>query len=116
MLVAEQLTLIGTVLESASPGYDEARTIWNGAVDRRPAVIAQCLTADDVAVAVRFARANDLEISVRGGGHAAAGHAVVDDGLVQTPRTGIRGSRVAFVHPRSSGGVLTEIVQPAEGH
>ena len=82
MLVAEQLTLTGTVLESASPGYDEARTIWNGAIDRRPAVIARCLTADDVAVAVRFARASDLEISVRGGGHAVAGHAVVDDGLM----------------------------------
>jgi FAD/FMN-containing dehydrogenase len=118
MLVADQLTLTGTVLESASPGYDEARTIWNGAIDRRPAVIAQCLTADDVAVAVRFARANDLEISVRGGGHAASGHAVVDDGLMidlsRMKRIDVdAGARVARVEP---GVLLGELDGATQEH
>lgn len=82
MLVADSLTLEGTVLTPDSPGYEDARTIWNGAIDRRPALIAQCLTAADVAAAVVHARANGLTISVRGGGHSAAGHAVCDDGLM----------------------------------
>jgi FAD/FMN-containing dehydrogenase len=82
MLVTDSLTLQGTVLTPTSPGYDDARTIWNGAIDRRPALIARCRTADDVAAAVRHARDHGLEISVRGGGHAASGHAVVDEGLM----------------------------------
>ena len=83
MLVTEPLSIAGTVLEPARPGYDDARTVWNGAVDRRPALIAQCLTADDVAVAVRHARANELpDLGPRAAATAAAGHAVVDDGLM----------------------------------
>ena len=52
--------LTGTLLTPDSPGYDEARTIWNGMIDRRPGLIVQCDTAADVASAVRFARAHDL--------------------------------------------------------
>ena len=63
-------------------GYDEARRIWNGAIDRYPALIARCAGADDVVTAVRFARERDLLISVRGGGHAVAGHAVCDGGVM----------------------------------
>src|SRR5262245_46215504 len=62
--------------------YDEARTVWNGTVDRRPRLIARCLGTADVAAAVRFARQHDLEIAVRGGGHNVAGTAVCDDGIV----------------------------------
>jgi FAD/FMN-containing dehydrogenase len=72
----------GALLRPGEEGYDEARRIWNGAIDRRPALIARCAGADDVAVAVRFAREHDLPLSVRGGGHAVAGHAVCQDGLM----------------------------------
>jgi hypothetical protein len=68
----------GTLLRPGEEGYDEARRIWNGAIDRRPALIARCAGADDVVEAVRFARERDLAVSVRGGGHAVAGHAVCD--------------------------------------
>ena len=63
-------------------GYDEARRIWNGAIDRYPALIARCAGADDVVRAVQFAREQEQPISVRGGGHAVAGHAVCDDGIM----------------------------------
>jgi hypothetical protein len=72
----------GALLRPGEEGYDEARRIWNGAIDRRPALIARCAGADDVALAVRFAREHDLLVSVRGGGHAVAGHAVCDGGLM----------------------------------
>jgi hypothetical protein len=72
----------GALLRPDEEGYDEARRIWNGAIDRRPALIARCVGADDVVEAVRFAREHDLLVSVRGGGHAVAGHAVCDGGLM----------------------------------
>jgi FAD/FMN-containing dehydrogenase len=72
----------GALLRPEEEGYDEARRIWNGAIDRRPALIARCAGADDVAEAVRYARDNDLAVAVRGGGHAVAGHAVCDGGLM----------------------------------
>src|SRR5687767_14086920 len=70
----------GALLRPREEGYEEARRVWNGAIDRRPALIARCAGADDVVQAVRFAREHDLPISVRGGGHAVAGHAVCDGG------------------------------------
>jgi hypothetical protein len=72
----------GTVIGPSDPGYDVARAVWNGDIDRRPAVIARCSSADDVAAAVRHAQAEGLEIAVRGGGHSMSGQSVVDDGLV----------------------------------
>jgi FAD/FMN-containing dehydrogenase len=72
----------GELLLPASPGYDAARRIWNGATDRRPACIARCRGTADVAAAVRFARNRNLEIAVRGGGHNVAGTAVCDYGIV----------------------------------
>jgi hypothetical protein len=72
----------GALLRPGQEGYDEARHVWNGAIDRHPALIARCAGADDVAEAVRFARERDLLVSVRGGGHAVAGHAVCDGGLM----------------------------------
>jgi FAD/FMN-containing dehydrogenase len=62
--------------------YDDARAVWNGTVDRRPRLIARCRGTADVAAAVRFARAGNVEIAVRGGGHNVAGTAVCDDGIV----------------------------------
>jgi hypothetical protein len=72
----------GALLRPGEEGYDDARRIWNGAIDRHPALIARCAGADDVVEAVRFAREHDLLVSVRGGGHAVAGHAVCDGGLM----------------------------------
>ena len=64
------------------PDYDSLRSIWNGAIDRKPALIACCRTAGQVADAIRFARERGLEIAVRGGGHNYAGHAVCDGGMM----------------------------------
>jgi FAD/FMN-containing dehydrogenase len=72
----------GPVLRSNDVGYDEARRIWNGLIDRRPALIVQCSGAADVVDAVNFARERDLLLSIKGGGHNVAGNAVNDGGLV----------------------------------
>lgn len=72
----------GALLRPGEEGYDEARRIWNGAIDRHPALIARCTGVDDVVEAIRFARPRNLLVSVRGGGHAVAGHAVCDGGLM----------------------------------
>ena len=72
----------GALLRPGEEGYDEARRVWNGAIDRRPALIARCVGGDDVVEAVRFARELGLPASVKGGGHAVAGHAVVDGGMM----------------------------------
>ena len=72
----------GRLLRPGDSGYDAARTIFNAMIDRRPALIAQPTDTSDVASAVNFARENGLLVSVKGGGHAASGHAVCDDGLM----------------------------------
>ena len=72
----------GDIIDRDGHGYDEARAVWNGSVDRRPRLIARCTGTADVAAAVRFARDQGLEIAVRGGGHNVAGTAVCDDGIV----------------------------------
>ncbi len=72
----------GAVLTPGDAGYDDARAIWNGLIDRRPALIVQCTGAADVVDAVNFAREHDLLLSIKGGGHNVAGNAVNDGGLV----------------------------------
>ena len=72
----------GTVLCPGQDGYDAARTIPNAMIDRRPAVIARCVSAADVIACVRFAREQDLVVAVRGGGHSVAGKSVCDGGLM----------------------------------
>ncbi len=74
--------MAGQVLGPGSEGYDEARAIWNGGIDRRPAVIARCAGTPDVVATIAYAREHGLPIAVRGGGHNTAGHASVDGGLV----------------------------------
>jgi FAD/FMN-containing dehydrogenase len=75
-------TISGPVLLPADNLWDEMRRVHNGLVDRRPAVIAQCRGTADIADAVRFAREQNLDIAVRGGGHNVGGRATVDDGLM----------------------------------
>jgi FAD/FMN-containing dehydrogenase len=72
----------GAVLRPGDGGYEEARSLWNGLIDRRPALVVQCTGAADVVDAVNFARDHDLLLSVKGGAHNVAGNAVNDGGLV----------------------------------
>lgn len=74
--------LSGIALTRGDIGYDEACAAWNGAIDRRPSVIARCADAADVAAAIGFARFRGLELSVRGGFHSSAGNAICDDGVM----------------------------------
>jgi len=74
--------LRGPLLRPGDGGYDEARKVWNGMIDRRPALIARCAGVADVIAAVRFARTRELLVSVRGGGHNITGNAVCEGGLM----------------------------------
>jgi FAD/FMN-containing dehydrogenase len=71
----------GTIVVPDDPGYEEARQVWNAMIDRRPAVIVQCVQADDVPPVIRFARKNGLQLSIRGAGHNIAGNALCDNGI-----------------------------------
>jgi FAD/FMN-containing dehydrogenase len=75
-------SLRGQLIRPDDPGYDEARSIWNGAHDRKPAVVIRCLSVADVMKAVEFARSEGLPLAVRGGGHSIPGFSTVDNGLV----------------------------------
>ena len=81
-LAVLQSHLDGRLLTDGDPGYDQARKIWNGMFDRRPALIARCASAADVAAAIAYAREHDLLISVRGGGHSFPGHSVNNGGIM----------------------------------
>ena len=74
--------MTGPVLEPGDEGYDAARSVWNGDIDRRPAVIARCTGPHDVSAAVRYAQSVGLEVAVRGGGHGYWGAAVPEGGLM----------------------------------
>ena len=72
----------GTVITEENEAYEEARKVWNGMFDKRPAVIARCVSTSDVIHAVNFGRTNNLLIAVKGGGHNSAGKATCDDGII----------------------------------
>src|SRR5260221_9260574 len=74
--------LAGKALGPSAPDYESARRIWNAGIVRHPGLIVRCAGTADVVQAVKFARANDLLVAVRGGGHNVAGRALCDDGLV----------------------------------
>src|SRR5690348_2473713 len=74
--------LSGELLLPGHPEYDSARRVWNGVIDRYPAMIVRCMGAADVSKALRFARRQGLQVAVRGGGHGTAGYAMADGGLV----------------------------------
>lgn len=82
MLDSLRMRLKGQVIASGDVGYDESRTVWNGMVDRKPAVIVRCLGTGDVIECVRFAREHGLLLCIKGGGHNIAGLAVADGALM----------------------------------
>src|ERR1044071_7684611 len=86
MLNATQFTELrqsfcGELIHAEHAAYEAARRVWNGNIDRRPAVIARCTGVADVQCAVNFAREQGLRLSVRGGGHSAPGYGTNDGGL-----------------------------------
>lgn len=72
----------GALIRPDDPGYDAARAVWNGMIDKRPALVARCTGVPDVIAALRYARSNGLAVAVRGGGHNVAGTAICDGGIV----------------------------------
>ncbi len=104
VLTALREQLRGTLCMPGDPGYDQARTIWNGMIDRRPAAIVRAAGAADVVHAVRLAGEHRLLLAIRGGGHNIAGNAVCEGGLMidLTPMKSVRidpASRTARVEP-----------------
>ena len=109
-------TVDGAVLLPGDPGYDQARTVWNAIVDRRPRVVVRCGSVRDVVAAVRTATEHGLEIGIRCGGHSAAGHAVPEGGLMidLTPLRAVRvdpGRRTAVVQGGALLGALDRATQ-----
>ena len=97
----------GRLISADDADYESARAVWNGAIDRRPRLIARCIGNADVVAAVRFARDHDLEVAIRGGGHNVAGSAVCDGGIV-IDLSAMRGVRVDAASRRAwvQGGAL----------
>jgi len=110
--------LRGDLLRPSDHAYDAARKVWNGMVDKRPALIARCAGTADVVDSVRFAREHDLLVSVRGGGHDYAGKSVCDGGLMidlspmkgihvdPARRTALARSRPRAVHTMGPAGPI----------
>ncbi|MFH8801812.1 FAD-binding oxidoreductase [Streptomyces sp. NPDC017936] len=117
-LAALREDLSGDVFAPGDVGYDDARTVFNAMIDRRPAVIAQCVDEDDVVRAVRFARDLDLKIAVRGGGHSVAGTAVNDNNLV----VDLRHMRAVTVDPAAEavrvagGATMSDLDRATQPH
>src|ERR671927_1569643 len=88
-----KVDLRGELIQPGEPGYDEARKVYNGMIDKHPRMIARCSDVADVISCVNFARENDVLLAIRGGGHNGAGWAVADDALV-IDLSAMRGVRV----------------------
>lgn len=82
--------LNGPLLQPGDPGFENATRLWNGMIDRTPALVVSATGTADVVAAIEFARAHDLPLSVRGGGHNIAGNALADGGLT-IDMSGLRG-------------------------
>ncbi|RZS37773.1 FAD/FMN-containing dehydrogenase [Herbihabitans rhizosphaerae] len=110
--------LDGHLLLPGDDGYDQARTVWNAMIDRRPRLIVRCASDRDVVAAVRFARAHELTIGVRCGGHGIAGAAVPDDGLMidLTPLSAVRVDPVRRRAWVKGGALLGALDRAAQEH
>lgn len=108
----------GNLVLPGDAAYDDARRIWNAMIDRRPAAIVRCASADDIAPVIAFARENGLELSVRGGGHNIAGYAVCDNG-VMLDFSSMKKVRVAAVARRAyvqPGATLGDFDRAVQAH
>lgn len=111
-------SLRGPALLPGEPGYDQARAIWNAMIDRHPALVVRARGMADVMAAVRFARAQGLELAIRGGGHNVAGHAVCEGGLMLDLST----MTAAQVDPRrrvvrvEPGALLADLDKETQAH
>ena len=106
------------VLGMGDAAYDEARKVWNGSVDRRPALIARCLTESDVQAGVRFAATHRMLLSVRGGGHHIAGNAVAEGGLM-LDLSGMRAIQVDVATRTArvgAGALLADLDRESQAH
>src|SRR5215218_8505912 len=108
----------GEVIGPADSGYHEHRRVWNGSIDRHPAVIARCTSVDDVRTAIRFGRDHQLSVAVRGGGHSFPGLSTCDDGLLidLRPMKGVRVDPDARVAGAQAGILLAELDQATQEH
>jgi len=109
-------SLRGRLIRPGDPGYDQARKLWNGAFDRHPALIARCAGTADVAKAVTFARAHQLRVAVRGGGHSLSGQSVCDGGLVidLSPMRSVHVDPIALLARVEPGVLLGEFDREAQ--
>ena len=103
--------LRGGLIRPEDDVYDEQRRVWNGSIDRYPALIARCAGAADVITAIRFAKTHGLLVAVRGGGHSFPGHSVCDGGIVidLSAMKGIRVDPVAGTVRAQAGVLLGEL-------
>ena len=108
----------GDVIDESHASYDEVRQIWNGMIDKKPALIAQCVDADDVVTAVQFAKEHNLLVAVRGGGHNIAGKALCNGGLL-IDLCNMTAVDVDVVNKRANvgpGALLGDVDQATQSH
>lgn len=111
-------TFSGDIVLPADDEYASARKVWNGMIDRRPALVARPASVADVVAAVRFGREHDLVIAIRGGGHSMAGYSTCDDGLVidLSNMRGVTVDPVARTARANGGALLRELDEAAQHH
>ncbi|QIO25123.1 FAD-binding oxidoreductase [Haloarcula sp. JP-L23] len=110
-LAALRAEFRGDILLPEDDDYDVVRSVWNGMIDRRPSLILRCTGTADVVAAVNFARENDMEVSIHGGGHNVAGKAVTDGGLMLdlSPMNGVRVDRENRTVRAQAGATLGDV-------
>ncbi len=108
----------GQVVVPGNPGYEEARRVWNGMIDRRPAVVIRCHGPNDVIAAVQFARKHHLMLAVRGGGHNVAGFGTCDGGLVVdlSPMRSVRVDPQAQTVCVEGGATMRDVDDETQAH